>query len=129
MKCILSLSLIFLALCSSALATQSITCNFADPSNRDKLVISLTNDQSGSFYYSLPGDSAPTDGKLSLRRVNLGDNALAGFTTNHDALQMTFKLPLSIIQKSATGVKATLTTYIDAIDTTQDQDLSCDSKI
>ena len=119
-----------IAIASPALsATQNITCNFADPSNHDKIVISLTDTQSGTFYYSLSGDTSPTDGMLPLTRTDLGNRDFASFENSNESLEMTFKFPIGILQKAGTGIKTTLTTSIQVMNTTQDQALICDSKI
>jgi hypothetical protein len=125
-----NLLLVTLLVLSSNLAHagQIITCKFSDGSNSDRVVVALSSDQAGTLAYSTgPQDvsTSSADGVLTLKRTTDPSADTAGFSTSVEVMQMSFKMPKAQVLKAGVSFKASLHTSIDAMGTSQDQDLSC----
>jgi hypothetical protein len=118
-------------------ATQSIDCHFANPSEKDHVLVSLVSDQTGSFTYS-SGPDAENEGsqtdKLTLVRLpNSANAATATFQASAQApdnatrVSFTFSLPTAVLQKAAPTFKGQLATEILTLKTSEGQDLVCSS--
>ena len=122
---------IFLLLsASTAQATQLITCKFAESKNVDQVVIALSSDQKGTLAYKTVQkevSSESADGVLNLKRGPDPVVGTAGFLTDVQVMQMSFKMPIAQLLKSGVNFKAVLSTTIQELNSSQDQDLNCDA--
>jgi hypothetical protein len=118
--------LIAFCICSTAHASQVITCKFTDITNTDQLVVTLTSDQSGNLVYASAG-LVPSDASLAIKRGTDPSADTASFVTQVQVVQMNFKMPKAQILKTGVTFSAALTTEIDTMNSTQDQSLSCSS--
>ena len=117
-------------LSSTCFATQTLRCHFVEGNNPDSLMVSLTNDQAGSLVYATgtgEDTSSSADGNLSVKRIDVGNKDIAGFGTQVEAMQMIFKMPTAQVLKPSGSFKGVLSTRIDALNSSQDQDLNCDA--
>jgi|GEM_PF-2084704 len=127
---------------SAMAASQSIDCRFLDASNTDHVIVSLANDQLGSFYYR-SGDEEPgtaNSDQLTLNRVKPLHSGYAAFLAQvmipegSGSVQFTFEYPEVSVMKPGTDVKALLTTEIfglrsDASTGADTQELVCSAKL
>jgi hypothetical protein len=107
-----------------AAATQFIDCHFQNPASTDHVVISLTDPQTGSFYYTTGVNSDGNDqdtGRIGIvQEDSKNDTTKARFVakwmTVQDGSKVTvefhFSMPKSLVFKTGDPFKTTLTTNI-----------------
>lgn len=121
----LALTALFaLSISTAHAATQNIDCHFQNPASTDHVVISLTDPQTGSFYYttgvSSEGDDQDT-GRIGLTEEDSKIDAtktrfVAKWMTVQDGSKVTvefhYSMPKNLIFKTSDSFKAGLTTNI-----------------
>lgn len=147
MKSLLSLVAI-LASSSAFAAVQNIDCKFVDASNTDHVMVNLSSDQAGTFFYSTgddEDDATASSGKLTMKRTKPVTTGMAAFFAEvlipegSGSVLFTFEYPEASVMKVGAAVKAKLTTEIfgirpatqtDAARASSDtQELLCSAKL
>jgi hypothetical protein len=112
----------------TASASQILTCRFPDPAITDQIKITLQSPDSGTFAYVAPDPNhSSSDSVLKVKRIEPESTTLAKFEVQSSAVQMTFKMPVAVINQNSSAFKASLSSSIPGMDLSQDQDLACDS--
>lgn len=114
---------------TSVWAAQHIDCRFSDPLSTDRVIVSLTSQQRGTFYYSTSINDTDTDDssseKLILKRVTSQDSTVASFKASsaipgtNNSIDFLFDMPVQLILQASTDFKAKLTTKVGGLDTSQ----------
>jgi hypothetical protein len=109
-------------------STQTLNCRFPDSGDSDRIKITLNDSESGTFLYETPDPSSSgTTAPLKLKRIQSAA-PLAFFEVQSSAVLMIFKIDSSHLFKDEEGINAVLSSQIPAMDLSQEQSLTCDSK-
>ena len=122
------LNLILALIPFTASASQILTCRFPDPTITDQIKITLQSPDSGTFSYLAPDPNhSSSDSVLKVKRIEPESSTLAKFEVQSSAVQMIFKMPVTLLNQNSSAFKASLSSSIPGMDLSQDQDLGCDS--
>ncbi len=124
---------LFLGICLSVQhswgSTQNLVCQ-PESNLKDRILISLSDSQSGTLVYS--PDSEATQTKLALKRgTSPADQAV--FTTAYQSgkanIQFIVQIPASQIMTTSIQLVGSLTTQITELQSSETQKLTCTSKL
>ena len=108
-------------------STQTLNCRFPDSGGSDRIKITLSDPQTGTFLYETADTSSSgTTAPLKLKRIQSAP-PLALFEVQSSAVLMIFKIDSSHLFKDQEGIDAVLSSQIPAMDLSQEQNLTCDS--
>jgi len=122
---------LFIGLISSAHAAQVITCVLSDSGTQDQILITLNNDQNGSFAYRTAATSPTSssdDGSLPLKRI-ASSKDIANFQVQTAVVTMNFEMPATLVLAPSDGFTAKLTSVIESMGLNQEQALNCKSRL
>jgi hypothetical protein len=120
-----------IGLISSAHATQVITCNINDIGTQDQILITLNNDQNGSFAYRTAATSPTSssdEGSLPLKRTS-SPKDIANFLVQSAVMTMNFEMSATLVLAPSDGFTAKLTSVIESMGLNQEQALNCKSRL
>jgi hypothetical protein len=130
MKLLFSLLVLLFASVSQA-AVLKLDCVFSDPEIRDHILIELSTEQRGTFYYQAEMDNTtsatPTD-KLEIRRVASDRAEFAKWKVNRDEVGLFFLMPAGLVSKPSESFDAELLTQIAELHLSRTQDMKCLSR-
>lgn len=118
---------LLLTLTSSAWADQKILCAFRDLDTPDRIEVILKTHDSGTFAYLAGGSPQDSNTPLELKRIADTPQGLAQFDVPNPHVRMTFKIPVEQIMQNGAKFRGVLSSIIESMNLTQDQELICDS--
>lgn len=115
---------------SSAQASQTVLCTFRDLPTPDRIQVILQTPETGSLQYLTPANpSTPSDAPQELKRIADDARGFAQFDVPNPNVKMTFKIPADRVMASALKFRGILSSVIESMNLTQDQELVCDATL
>jgi hypothetical protein len=122
--------LLVLMLSSVANAGQTVLCTFRDLPTPDRIQVILRSPENGTLQYLSPAHPSPSsDTPLELKRIADHPEGFAQFDVPNPNVRMTFKIPADLLMANAVRFRGILSSVIESMNLTQDQELLCDATL
>jgi hypothetical protein len=114
----------------SAWAAQTVLCTFRDLNTSDRIEVILRTPETGTLQYlTAGGHSSGADAPLDLKRIEDNAQGFAQFDIPAPNVKMTFKIPVQLLMQNGLKFRGILSSVIESMNLTQDQELLCDATL